>query len=105
MSDALITLKSFANESFAYIDHGLLASHGVESFVSKDDAGGAYPYLQPAMGVKLKIKHSDLKIAADILNIPLNSFNNKFFTTEKIVVLAITCGLAISIAILFIFFL
>jgi hypothetical protein len=66
--DRIMILKEYATEFDASIDQEHLESHGIESFISKDDAGGMRPHLQLTMGVRLLINENDLERATEILN-------------------------------------
>jgi hypothetical protein len=66
--DRAIVLKTFANEVDAEIAKDHLQAHGIEAFVSKDDAGGMRPHLQITMGVRILVLQSDADRASEILD-------------------------------------
>jgi hypothetical protein len=68
MPNKTILIKTFNNKAEAEIARGLLKTAGIESFVSKDDAGGIYPGLQATgTGVRLRVRQRDAGRAMEIL--------------------------------------
>lgn len=65
--DDAIVLQTFPNRIAAEMAAGLLESEGVEAMVVADDAGGAYPSLQFARGVRLMVAAEDAYRAREIL--------------------------------------
>ena len=59
-----IPVGTFPTRNEAEIVHGLLASAGIEAWVTADDAGGAYPF---ESGAQLLIDESDLEAASQVL--------------------------------------
>jgi putative signal transducing protein len=51
----------------AEIAQGALTAAGIESFVSADDAGGAYPFGFSGGGARLLVDEADAETAAEIL--------------------------------------
>jgi hypothetical protein len=47
---------------------GLLEAEGIQTFISADDAGGAYPPLQYVRGVRLIVFQEDERRAREILS-------------------------------------
>lgn len=67
MSDEVVVIKTFSNETDAAMAQQLLQESGVRAFVLKDDAGGMEPHLQLTGGVRLVINHADTERASEIL--------------------------------------
>ena len=67
MSDDLVMVRRFDNEVEAEIARGELEASGIPAVVMKDDAGGMYPFLQGASGVRLMVTPDDAERAAEIL--------------------------------------
>ena len=65
--DTTICVATFSNELEADMARMSLDSHGIDSFVSKDDCGGMRPWLQPITGVRLIVRESEAKQASEIL--------------------------------------
>ncbi len=63
----LITIKSFSSELDAEVARQHLQSHGIDATVSKDDSGGARPWLQAIQGVFLQVLEKDSAKAEKIL--------------------------------------
>ena len=63
---ALIEIRSFATRSEAEVAQGALAAAGIESFVSSDDAGGAYPFPLPG-SASLLVEEAHAAAAEEIL--------------------------------------
>ena len=66
--DSTVCIAKFGNEFEAHMARGLLESHGIPCFVAKDDCGGMRPFMQLSTGVRLIVRQSDAKQAANILN-------------------------------------
>ncbi len=66
--DQTVVLRTFTNDLDAEIAKDHLLAHGIEAFVSKDDAGGMRPHLQLTMGVRLLALESDADRASEILD-------------------------------------
>ena len=60
-------LRTFTNEMFARMASMHLEAMGIQSFILKDDAGGAYPSMQFSEGVRLMIDPRDQEKAEAIL--------------------------------------
>jgi hypothetical protein len=67
MADDLVMVRVFDNEVEAEIARGELEAAGIRAVVLKDDAGGMYPFLQGASGVRLMVAPDDTDRAEDIL--------------------------------------
>lgn len=68
MPEKTIVIRTFDNEAETEIARGLLKTAAIESFVSKDDAGGMYPGLQSTgTGVSLRVRPRDAGRATEIL--------------------------------------
>jgi hypothetical protein len=63
---ALIEIQAFATRGEAEVARGALAAAGIESVVTSDDAGGAYPF--PLTGsASLLVEEADAESAEEIL--------------------------------------
>ena len=67
MSDEVVVIQTFSNETDATMAQQMLQESGVRAFVLKDDAGGMEPHLQRTRGVRLVVKPDDAKRARKIL--------------------------------------
>jgi hypothetical protein len=63
----LVPVAAFATRLDAEMAQRLLASFGIESFVSADDAGGAYGVTFGLAGAQVLVKRSDLERAREAL--------------------------------------
>jgi hypothetical protein len=72
----LTCLTTYSAEMPAEMARMVLEANGIEAFISKDDCGGMRPYLQPVTGVRLLVRTSDEKAAAEILKQVGASQNN-----------------------------
>ena len=61
-----VVIRTFANRSEAEIAQGLLASAGIASEISSDDAGGAYPF-DFSGGAQLLVDEGDVEAASELL--------------------------------------
>jgi hypothetical protein len=59
-------IRTFTTRSDAEIAQGLLASAGIASSVSSDDAGGAYPF-DLSGGAQLLVDEDDVEAASELL--------------------------------------
>jgi hypothetical protein len=64
--DEAVVLEKFSTRMEAQMAAGLLEAEGIYSFISADDAGGAYPPLQH-LGVRLIVFPEDERRAREIL--------------------------------------
>jgi hypothetical protein len=62
----LIVIRTFATRTDAEIAQGVLASAGIASSVSSDDAGGAYPF-DLSGGAQLLVDEDDVEAASELL--------------------------------------
>jgi hypothetical protein len=62
----LIPVRAFATRSEAEVAQGLLASAGIDSSLSSDDAGGAYPF-DLSGGAQLFVDEKDVEAASELL--------------------------------------
>ena len=67
MSEEIMVIKTFSNETEAAMAQQLLKQSGVRSFVFKDDAGGMEPHLQRTNGIRLVVSRADVDRAVEIL--------------------------------------
>jgi hypothetical protein len=61
-----VTVAGYATRSEAEIVQGLLASAGIESSLSADDAGGAYPFVLSG-GAQLLVDEDDVEAASELI--------------------------------------
>jgi putative signal transducing protein len=62
----LIPVGAFATRGEAELAQGLLASAGIDSSLSSDDAGGAYPF-DLSGGAQLLVDEKDVEAASELL--------------------------------------
>ena len=67
MSDEMVAIKIFSNETDATMAQQVLQESGIRAFVSKDDAGGMEPHLQRTSGVRLLVNRADIERAHEVL--------------------------------------
>jgi hypothetical protein len=67
VSDEIVAIKIFSDETYANLALQLLGDAGVRGFVSKDDAGEMEPHLQRTSGVRLVVNRADAEQACEIL--------------------------------------
>ena len=67
MSDEIVVIKIFPDETQATMAQQILDHSGVRSFVFKDDAGGMEPHLQRTSGVRLVVNRADAERAVELL--------------------------------------
>lgn len=63
-----VTVKTFSNDTQAHMAQMYLESMGIQSYLKKDDAGGAYPQLQLTTGIQLCVDSKDVQNANSILD-------------------------------------
>jgi len=68
MNEHMISLAEYENEFEAEIARGHLKAAGIDSILSKDDAGGMLPSLLEAEGVSLFVRPGDVKRARALLH-------------------------------------
>ena len=66
MSGRLVPVATYATRSEAEIVQGLLASAGIDSSLSADDAGGAYPFVLSG-GAHVLVDESDAEVASQLI--------------------------------------
>ena len=66
MSGRLVPVATYATRDEAEVVQGLLASAGIDSSVSADDAGGAYPFVLSG-GAQVLVDESDAEAASEVL--------------------------------------
>ncbi len=64
--DEAVVVEKFSSRMEAQMAAGLLEAEGIYTFISADDAGGAYPPLQ-YLGVRLFVLPEDERRAREIL--------------------------------------
>jgi len=67
MKEKEVVVGDYENEIEAEIAKGHLEASGVLAFVMKDDAGGMFPSLQDAQGVRLVVPEAQREKAIKIL--------------------------------------
>ncbi len=67
MSDEIVVIKTFSNETEATMAQQILDQSGIRSFVFKDDGGGMEPHLQLTGGVRLVVNRTDAEHAVELL--------------------------------------
>ena len=67
MSEQVVVIKIFSNETEASMAQTVLKESGIRAFVFKDDAGGMEPHLQRTGGVRLVVNRADAERAQEIL--------------------------------------
>jgi hypothetical protein len=63
----MITIGTYRTRSDAEFAQALLASAGIESVISSDDAGGAYPF-DLSGGARLFVNEADAEAARALLD-------------------------------------
>jgi hypothetical protein len=66
LTGRLVPVATYATRSEAEIVQGLLASAGIDSSLSADDAGGAYPFVLSG-GAQLLVDEDDVEAASELL--------------------------------------
>lgn len=66
--DEAVVVEKFSTRFEAEMAAGLLEAEGIQTFISADDAGGAYPPLQYVRGVRLIVFQEDERRAREILS-------------------------------------
>jgi hypothetical protein len=66
--DNTVVVEKFSTRMEAELAAGLLEAEGIHTFISADDAGGAYPPLQYIRGVRLIVFPEDEVRAREILS-------------------------------------
>jgi hypothetical protein len=61
-----VPVAGYATRGEAEIVQGLLASAGIESSLSADDAGGAYPFVLSG-GAQLLVDEDDVEAATELI--------------------------------------
>jgi hypothetical protein len=65
--EKIVTVEIFATRNAAEIAATKLEAHGIECLVKADDAGGMYPNLALAGGVRLQVRASDAERALGVI--------------------------------------
>jgi hypothetical protein len=66
LTGRLVPVAAYATRSEAEIVQGLLASAGIDSSLSADDAGGAYPFVLSG-GAQLLVYEDDVEAASELI--------------------------------------
>ena len=65
-NDKTVVIATYAKEVDADMLRMALEADGIECFVSRDDCGGAEPYLQQSNGVRVLVMESSAQRALEI---------------------------------------
>jgi Putative prokaryotic signal transducing protein len=66
LTGRLVPVAEYATRSEAEVVQGLLASAGIDSSLSADDAGGAYPFVLSG-GAQLLVDEDDAEAASELI--------------------------------------
>lgn len=66
----LVVIRTFGDAISAHISQAALEAHDIRSIILGDDAGGFYPALTFAHGMRLAVQHADAVRALRILDAP-----------------------------------
>jgi hypothetical protein len=66
LTGRLVPIAGYATRSEAEIVQGLLASARIDSSLSADDAGGAYPFVLSG-GAQLLVDEDDVEAASELI--------------------------------------
>jgi Putative prokaryotic signal transducing protein len=66
LTGRLVPVAGYATRGEAEIVQGLLASAGIDSSLSADDAGGAYPFVLSG-GAQLLVDEDDVEAASELI--------------------------------------
>jgi hypothetical protein len=66
LTGRLVPVAGYATRSEAEIVQGLLASAGIDSSLSADEAGGAYPFVLSG-GAQLLVDEDDVEAASELI--------------------------------------
>jgi len=66
LTGRLILIATYGTRSEAEVVQGLLASAGIVTSLSADDAGGAYPFVLSG-GAQLLVDEDDVKAASELI--------------------------------------
>jgi hypothetical protein len=68
MDEKVKLLKTYSNRIDAELAKSFLASSGIKSMITADDAGEMYPAASVYWGVKLFVNENNFEIANSLLN-------------------------------------
>ena len=66
MSGRLVSVATYATRDEAEVVQGLLASAGIDAWISADDAGGAFPFVLSG-GARVLVDESEAAAASEFL--------------------------------------
>ena len=66
-SGSIVCVKKFLYRHQAEIAERVLNGHGIDAYVSADDAGGVRPDQSFLMGIRLMVKETDAEKAVELL--------------------------------------
>lgn len=67
MTDALVTVQTYADDASARVARAILEANGIEGFLRSDGASGFEPWLAYAGGYKVLVRREDLEAARELL--------------------------------------
>lgn len=70
MAEQRVIIRTFANETEAYLAQAVLDANGIDSSLIRDDAGGMMPWLQWLHPIRLVVSEEDSALAVEILDTP-----------------------------------
>jgi hypothetical protein len=70
MSDAIVVLRTYADELSAQLDASILDANGIAAQVLADTAAGAYPSMALLFPIRLLVRADDAALAREILDTP-----------------------------------
>ena len=62
-----VILRTYGNEFIAELSKAKLEDAGIDCYLSGDDAGHVYPYLDFTQGINLIVNQKDAELAEEIL--------------------------------------
>lgn len=68
--ESQFVIRTFSDETEAYIAQAALEANGIESSLIRDDAGGMMPWLQWLHPIRLVVAEGDTAEALHILDTP-----------------------------------
>ena len=68
MTEKVVLLKTYSNRIDAELAKSFLASSGIKSMITADDAGEMYPAASVYWRVKLFVNENNFEIADNLLN-------------------------------------
>jgi hypothetical protein len=109
--EKIVTVEIFATRDAAEIAATKLEARGIECRVKADDAGGMYPNLALAGGVRLQVRASDAEVAIALLNAETSNLSDSETSVpsdttpenkNSSVPIAIVVGIAVLLCLLYV---